>query len=141
VSSVKGPLWKLAVGWAIVIAVLYAGDRIPRLPFLLDLVGRLPSWLVAAGGIAWGLSLLVLVAAGIAPRSVGSRPRLALPGLAGAIVLMPLPIYLLRQDDAGQSELGLVLGFIYIGVLLTNWIAFLVHARAERKRSERTGTP
>jgi hypothetical protein len=133
---VKGPLWKLAVGWIIVIAVLYAGDRIPRLPFLLDLVGRLPSWVVAVGSIAWGVALLGLAAASVAPRSLGSNPRLVVPSFTGALVLMPFVIYLYRQDEGWQVDLGLTLGFLFIGVLLTNWIAFLVYARAERKRSQ-----
>lgn len=132
----KEPFWKLVIGWSIIIAVLYAGHQIPRLPFLLDLVGRLPSWLLAAGGIAWGMAVLGLTAVSVAPRRLGSKPGLVLPSLAVAVVLTPLPIYLLRQDEGWQVDLGGLLGLLWIGMLLISGIAFLVRAQLERRRPE-----
>ncbi len=126
----------LLLGWLAVAGVLYGSWRIPRLPSVLHLVGKLPTWAIVAGAGAWCVSILGLAGVALAPCRGWSKPGLVLGTGAAAIVLVVFPIYLLSQGEGWQSSLGLVIGLIWTVCVLVGKIAFLVHARAERRQRQ-----
>jgi len=129
-------LGHLLIGWAVVGVFLYSSWRIPRLPFILDLVGQLPLWVIIAGVGAWAIAVLGLVGAGFAPRRAWSRPGLVLGSQAAAVVLVVFPVYLLYRGEGWQNDLALAVGFFWILCVLLDKIAFLILARRERGQNQ-----
>lgn len=124
------------MGWLAVAGFLYASWRIPRVPSVLDLVGKLPSWIIVAGAGAWCMSMLALLAAGLMPKRSSSRPHLVLATLAAGIPLVVFPIYLLSYGEGWQGDFGLAIGFIWVVCVLVDKVAFLVRTRAERRKRQ-----
>ena len=126
----------LLVGWTAVGVFLYVNWRIPRLPFVLDLVGQLPPWAILGGAGAWCIAVLGLVAAQVIPRDASVAPAMFVGGLGGSIVLVVFPIYLLYRGEGWESDLGLAIGFFWVVCVLTSKISFLIRTRAERRQHQ-----
>ncbi len=135
-SRVIGRLGQLLLGWIAVGGLLYASWRIPRLPSVLDLIGRLPSWVIVVGAGAWCIAMLGLVAGGLMSQRTWSSHKLVLGGLGGGIALAVFPIYLLTYGEGWEAQLGLAIGFIWVACVLIDKIGFLVRARADRRHHQ-----
>ena len=129
-------LGHVLVGWLAVGVFLYVSWRIPRLPFVLDVVGRLPSWAIVGGAGAWCIAILGLVVAGLMPQRASARADFVLGSLSAAILLVVFPIYLLSRGEGWQGDFGLAIGFIWVVCVLVDKFAFLVRARAKRRQDQ-----